>query len=175
MIKVMEKDRRRTNSRAPAMKASTNAATPAANRNRSQARRDRKITLQQDVTALVFDPRAKFSVSHRLYVKKFTMPFLYVESQVEKLRKKLRQEENVHRALERAFTRPLGALPRLPPYLPCQVNCAITFHKVRVVWKRIPYPDTTCLYLLNFVCSYWSFWRRWLCWRRRLSGSKSRW
>ncbi|CAN0883813.1 hypothetical protein LINGRAHAP2_LOCUS14644 [Linum grandiflorum] len=37
---------------------------------------------------------------------------------VDKLKKKLRYEENVHRALERAFTRPLGALPRLPPYLP---------------------------------------------------------
>ncbi|KAK8717499.1 hypothetical protein V6N13_044767 [Hibiscus sabdariffa] len=37
---------------------------------------------------------------------------------VDKLKRKLRHEENVHRALERAFTRPLGALPRLPPYLP---------------------------------------------------------
>ncbi|THU47280.1 hypothetical protein C4D60_Mb09t13840 [Musa balbisiana] len=37
---------------------------------------------------------------------------------IDKLRKKLRNEENIHRALERAFTRPLGALPRLPPYLP---------------------------------------------------------
>ncbi|GMH13851.1 hypothetical protein Nepgr_015692 [Nepenthes gracilis] len=37
---------------------------------------------------------------------------------VDKLKKKLRHEENVHRALERAFTRPLGTLPRLPPYLP---------------------------------------------------------
>ncbi|XP_038721899.1 uncharacterized protein LOC120014049 isoform X2 [Tripterygium wilfordii] len=37
---------------------------------------------------------------------------------VDKLKKKLRHEENVHRALERAFTRPLGSLPRLPPYLP---------------------------------------------------------
>ncbi|CAH8344828.1 unnamed protein product [Eruca vesicaria subsp. sativa] len=37
---------------------------------------------------------------------------------VDKLKKKLRHEENVHRALERAFTRPLGALPRLPSYLP---------------------------------------------------------
>jgi hypothetical protein len=42
--------------------------------------------------------------------------------QVDKLKKKLRHEENVHRALERAFTRPLGALPRLPPYLPSQVS-----------------------------------------------------
>eukprot|EP01018_Ginkgo_biloba_P036653 Gb_17913 [translate_table: standard] len=41
-----------------------------------------------------------------------------LEQDIEKLRKKLRYEENVHRALERAFTRPLGALPRLPPYLP---------------------------------------------------------
>ncbi|CAL5377366.1 unnamed protein product [Camellia sinensis] len=40
-----------------------------------------------------------------------------VRISVDKL-KKLRHEENVHRALERAFTRPLGALPRLPPYLP---------------------------------------------------------
>lgn len=40
-----------------------------------------------------------------------------LEKDIEKLRKKLRYEENVHRALERAFTRPLGALPRLPPYL----------------------------------------------------------
>ncbi|KAI4326123.1 hypothetical protein MLD38_031467 [Melastoma candidum] len=37
---------------------------------------------------------------------------------VDKLKRKLRHEENVHRALERAFSRPLGALPRLPPYLP---------------------------------------------------------
>ncbi|XP_059453700.1 uncharacterized protein LOC132184185 isoform X2 [Corylus avellana] len=41
-----------------------------------------------------------------------------LQQDVEKLKKKLRLEENVHRALERAFTRPLGALPRLPPYLP---------------------------------------------------------
>ncbi|KAH9692640.1 hypothetical protein KPL70_016447 [Citrus sinensis] len=39
-------------------------------------------------------------------------------TKVDKLKKKLRHEENVHRALERAFSRPLGALPRLPPYLP---------------------------------------------------------
>ncbi|XP_059635522.1 uncharacterized protein LOC132277690 isoform X2 [Cornus florida] len=41
-----------------------------------------------------------------------------LQEDVDKLKKKLRHEENVHRALERAFTRPLGALPRLPPYLP---------------------------------------------------------
>ncbi|GAB4848951.1 hypothetical protein Ancab_003765 [Ancistrocladus abbreviatus] len=37
---------------------------------------------------------------------------------VDKLKKQLKHEENIHRALERAFSRPLGALPRLPPYLP---------------------------------------------------------
>ncbi|KAI3462765.1 hypothetical protein Pfo_019428 [Paulownia fortunei] len=37
---------------------------------------------------------------------------------VDNLKKKLRHEKNVHRALERAFSRPLGALPRLPSYLP---------------------------------------------------------
>ncbi|KAA8537711.1 hypothetical protein F0562_027299 [Nyssa sinensis] len=41
-----------------------------------------------------------------------------LQQDVDKLKKKLRHEENVHRALERAFARPLGALPRLPPYLP---------------------------------------------------------
>ncbi|KAI3785040.1 hypothetical protein L1987_44149 [Smallanthus sonchifolius] len=39
---------------------------------------------------------------------------------VDKLKKKLRLEENVHRALERAFSRRLGTLPHLPPYLPPQ-------------------------------------------------------
>ncbi|XP_071730974.1 uncharacterized protein [Rutidosis leptorrhynchoides] len=39
---------------------------------------------------------------------------------VDKLKKKLKQEENVHRALERAFSRRLGTLPHLPPYLPKQ-------------------------------------------------------
>ncbi|KAH6778874.1 hypothetical protein C2S52_010111 [Perilla frutescens var. hirtella] len=43
-----------------------------------------------------------------------------LQQDVDKLKKRLRHEENVHRALERAFTRPLGALPRLPPYLPQQ-------------------------------------------------------
>ncbi|XP_047319068.1 uncharacterized protein LOC124922379 isoform X2 [Impatiens glandulifera] len=37
---------------------------------------------------------------------------------VEMLKNRLRYEENVHKALERALNRPLGALPRLPPYLP---------------------------------------------------------
>lgn len=41
-----------------------------------------------------------------------------LQQDVNKLKKKLRHEENVHRALDRAFNRPLGALPRLPPYLP---------------------------------------------------------
>ncbi|KAK9067084.1 hypothetical protein SSX86_014408 [Deinandra increscens subsp. villosa] len=39
---------------------------------------------------------------------------------VDKLKKKLKLEENVHRALERAFSRRLGTLPHLPPYLPPQ-------------------------------------------------------
>ncbi|XP_057428104.1 uncharacterized protein LOC130721307 isoform X2 [Lotus japonicus] len=41
-----------------------------------------------------------------------------LQQDVERLKKKLRDEENIHRALERAFNRPLGSLPRLPPYLP---------------------------------------------------------
>lgn len=51
---------------------------------------------------------------------------LFQNWQVDKLKKKLRHEENVHRALERAFNRPLGALPRLPPYLPqCVSNTSL--------------------------------------------------
>jgi hypothetical protein len=46
---------------------------------------------------------------------------------VAKLRKKLWHEENVHQALERAFTRPLGALPRLPPFLLSQVSAFLCF------------------------------------------------
>ncbi|PIN19100.1 hypothetical protein CDL12_08211 [Handroanthus impetiginosus] len=41
-----------------------------------------------------------------------------LQQDVDKLKKRLKHEENIHQALERAFTRPLGALPRLPPYLP---------------------------------------------------------
>ncbi|URE47357.1 hypothetical protein MUK42_04498 [Musa troglodytarum] len=45
-----------------------------------------------------------------------------LQQDVDKLRKKLRHEENVHRVLARAFTRPLGVLPRLPPYLPSHLE-----------------------------------------------------
>ncbi|CAL5372978.1 unnamed protein product [Camellia sinensis] len=44
---------------------------------------------------------------------------------VNKLEKKLRHEENVHRALERAFNRTLGSLPRFPPYLPPELIMGI--------------------------------------------------
>ncbi|KAG8474743.1 hypothetical protein CXB51_031400 [Gossypium anomalum] len=53
-----------------------------------------------------------------LLVSIFSFSTNFVVVLVDKLKRKLRHEENVHRALERAFTRPLGALPRLPPYLP---------------------------------------------------------
>lgn len=41
-----------------------------------------------------------------------------LEQDIDRLRKTLRHQEDVHRALERAFTRPLGVLPRLPSFLP---------------------------------------------------------
>ncbi|XP_062159870.1 uncharacterized protein LOC133867180 isoform X2 [Alnus glutinosa] len=58
---------------------------------------------------------AKTSTSQRASGKERKIA---LQQDVDKLKKKLRHEENVHRALERAFNRPLGALPRLPPYLP---------------------------------------------------------
>ncbi|KMZ67723.1 hypothetical protein ZOSMA_25G01120 [Zostera marina] len=42
---------------------------------------------------------------------------LSLQQDVDHLKRKLLKEKNIHRALERAFTRPLGCLPRLPPYL----------------------------------------------------------
>eukprot|EP00249_Psilotum_nudum_P000374 c11746_g1_i1 orf=410-2389(-) len=45
-----------------------------------------------------------------------------LEQDVAKLRKKLNQEIDIHRALERAFRRTVGSLPRLPPYLPAKTQ-----------------------------------------------------
>ncbi|KAK7317428.1 hypothetical protein RJT34_01662 [Clitoria ternatea] len=63
---------------------------------------------------------------------------------VDRLKKKLRRGENIHRALERAFNRPLGALPHLPPYLPPYVsNLSMPFQylvlllTVTALWKEI--------------------------------------
>lgn len=87
--------------------------------NRRAYNRERKMALQQDV-------RIRFPFAHLdsilfqllLVIAVFKIGIV----QVDKLKKKLRHEENVHRALERAFNRPLGALPRLPPYLPPSVS-----------------------------------------------------
>ena len=87
---------------------------PSMNRRRSS--RERKMALLQDVLNFIFI---------QYYFLLFLIDFLLFRHsifQVDKLKKKLRHEENVHRALERAFTRPLGALPRLPPYLPPHVS-----------------------------------------------------
>lgn len=86
--------------------------------NRCHSSSERKMALQQDVTlSLNITLILAFSAFNFFFVHSFT-----VIVQVDKLRKKLRHEENIHRALERAFTRPLGALPRLPPYLPPYVS-----------------------------------------------------
>ncbi|KAG8057032.1 hypothetical protein GUJ93_ZPchr0002g26347 [Zizania palustris] len=61
-------------------------------------------------------PVTKAGITNRIQSRRARK--LALQQDVDKLKKKLRHEENVHRALERAFTRPLGALPRLPPYLP---------------------------------------------------------
>lgn len=71
---------------------------------------------------LIFHPKKNRKRIDLLSAFDFLRLLLCVILQVDKLRKKLRHEENVHRALERAFTRPLGALPRLPPYLPSYVT-----------------------------------------------------
>ncbi|KAI3684763.1 hypothetical protein L6452_33989 [Arctium lappa] len=73
--------------------------------------KDPKVDMQMQMEA----EKTSTSTTRRGSVRERKMA---LQQDVEKLRKRLRHEENVHRALERAFTRPLGALPRLPPYLP---------------------------------------------------------
>nr|CAB3457282.1 unnamed protein product [Digitaria exilis] len=97
---------------------------------RPAAARGAKVTPKSDSRVMERDPRkgatpAKGSANagnrgamNRIQSRRERK--LALQQDVDKLKKKLRHEENVHRALERAFTRPLGALPRLPPYLPSQ-------------------------------------------------------
>ncbi|CAL5336722.1 unnamed protein product [Camellia sinensis] len=77
---------------------------------------------------------------------------LYV-GEVDKLKKKLRHEENVHRALERAFTRPLGALPRLPPYLPPSP----LFYEAPIPPKEFQHSETATATL---TCGYSICWNK---------------
>ncbi|KAJ8546145.1 hypothetical protein K7X08_018728 [Anisodus acutangulus] len=73
--------------------------------------KEKKMEIQQTKFLSIEKPR----VNRRLAAKERKLALL---QDVDKLKKRLRHEENVHRALERAFYRPLGTLPRLPPYLP---------------------------------------------------------
>ncbi|XP_059293685.1 uncharacterized protein LOC132046887 [Lycium ferocissimum] len=73
--------------------------------------KEKKMEIQQTKFLSSEKPRA----NRRQAAKERQLALL---QDVDKLKKKLRHEENVHRALERAFYRPLGTLPRLPPYLP---------------------------------------------------------
>ena len=120
--------------------------------------------------------------------------------QVDKLKRKLRHEENVHRALERAFTRPLGALPRLPPYLPpyvsiflhlsllcCSITHIVVFHFrqwVHFIWIIVSgvfiYFLLLCMMhgkvirTMHVYFRHWSFLLKWQCWRKRWFDLKSR-
>lgn len=95
--------------------------------NRRVSSRERKLALQQDVinnSHLSDNPIFQTFTFLKLIYFPFCLLML-CNLQVDKLKKKLRHEENVHRALERAFTRPLGALPRLPAYLPPYVSTSL--------------------------------------------------
>lgn len=83
-------------------------------------RKDRKLALQQDVmfvNVVVF----LFMFYFQFLAWKLICDEVF-DFQVDRLKKKLKHEENIHKALERALNRPLGALPRLPPYLPPYVS-----------------------------------------------------
>lgn len=94
-------------------------------RSRRTSGEERKIALQQDVQIqFLIDPFLIFVslFGIHLFSSVCDNSVWNFDFQVDKLKKKLRHEENVHRALERALNRPLGALPRLPPYLPANVS-----------------------------------------------------
>lgn len=86
--------------------------------------KERKIELLEDVSLTYcktsFDVFLYIVTSLLICVLCFSCSVMILK--VDKLKRKLSFEKNVHRALERAFTRPLGVLPRLPPYLPPQVS-----------------------------------------------------
>jgi hypothetical protein len=123
---AMEKEQRRPPSSkivSVSMKASSANAMLQGMKNRSHFRRDGKIALQQDVCVLFY---LVFSRKPIAFLLRTSSVFDFVLL-VDKLRKKLWHEENVHRALKRAFTRPLDALPRLPPFLLSQVSILLCF------------------------------------------------
>ncbi|XP_042495553.1 uncharacterized protein LOC122074679 [Macadamia integrifolia] len=80
---------------------------------KSPMKHEKKNKMEQQGSKLVDSDKASANRRHSSKERKMALI-----QDVDKLKKKLRHEENVHRALKRAFTRPLGALPRLPPYLP---------------------------------------------------------
>jgi len=128
-------------------------AKKAANK-RQASSRERKIALQEDVWScflVILQNRSNNFVFFLFHwccpvfngAIAWKSPFLRLIIvlaipiiQVDKLKKQLRHEENIHRALERAFSRPLGALPRLPPYLPRTVSNSSSLHMVSV---QIPF------------------------------------
>ncbi|KAL5201820.1 hypothetical protein ABZP36_036174 [Zizania latifolia] len=100
--------------RRPAAATTRGAKAPASKGNRVMEKDQRKA---MPVKKGPSDrPVTKAGITNRIQSRRARK--LALQQDVDKLKKKLRHEENVHRALERAFTRPLGALPRLPPYLP---------------------------------------------------------
>jgi len=87
-----------------------------------QTTREKKMALLHDV--FIIYNLSQVSVPYIIFMSN---PLLFnvslgLELQVDRLKKKLQDEENIHKALQRAFNRPLGALPRLPPYLPPNVS-----------------------------------------------------
>lgn len=89
--------------------------------------------------------------------------FFSYKWQVENLKKKLKHEENVHRALQRAFNRPLGALPRLPPYLPQSVSIISVFQFLQELSSYIFNP-IMAIYNLCIGIAKWSYYHFSLGW-----------
>ncbi|GAB2224528.1 hypothetical protein Droror1_Dr00005290 [Drosera rotundifolia] len=83
---------------------------------------DQRMEMQGKRQATEFDKAA--TTSGRTSVRERRLALM---QDVDRLKKKLRHEENIHRALEATFNRHLGALPRLPSYLPQNVRTILLY------------------------------------------------
>jgi hypothetical protein len=104
------------------MKSSSANVTLQGVKNISQFWSDSKTALQQDVCVsfyLVFNRKPVAFLLRTSSIFDFVL-------QVDKL--KIWHEENVHRALNRAFMRPLDALPCLPPFLLSHLSSQCPLH-----------------------------------------------
>ncbi|XP_075500283.1 uncharacterized protein LOC142539640 isoform X2 [Primulina tabacum] len=78
---------------------------------------------------------------------------------VDDLKKKLRHEENVHRALKRALDRPLGTLPPISAHLPQ--------YKYRKITNKASVGTLRSSLLDPLLDRLWNFWLKLRYWKKK--------